>query len=77
MSMYDSPQVSQLRPNLLEFMDEFIYPHERTHQEQLRDAADRWQPLPIMEELKLKALAAGALESVSSNERVWRRPDES
>ena len=59
MSFDDSPQVSQLRRNLLEFMDEFIYPHERTYQEQLRDAADRWQPLPIMEELKLKARQRG------------------
>ena len=57
MSFDDSPQVSQLRRNLLEFMDEFIYPHEGTYQEQLCDAADRWQPLPIMEELKLKARA--------------------
>ena len=59
MSFDDSPQVSQLRRNLLEFMDELIYPHERTYQEQLRNAADRWQPLPIMEELKLKARQRG------------------
>ena len=59
MSFDDSPRVSQLRRLLLDFMDEFIYPHERTYQEQLRSAADRWQTLPIMEELKLKARQRG------------------
>ncbi len=59
MSHDDSPQVSQLRRLLLEFMDEFIYPHEGTYQEQLRSAADRWQPPPIMESLKLKARQRG------------------
>ena len=31
------PKVQQLRQRLLEFMDEFVYPHEMTFQEQLSE----------------------------------------
>ena len=55
MSFDYSPKVQQLRQRLLEFMDEFVYPHEGTFQEQLRSAATRWQPPPIIEELKQQA----------------------
>ena len=50
-----SRKVQQLRQRLLEFMDEFVYPHESTFQEQLRNAATRWSSPPIIEELKQKA----------------------
>jgi acyl-CoA dehydrogenase len=50
-----SPKVQDLRQRLLEFMDEFIYPHERSYQEQLRNAPTRWNVPPIIEELKQKA----------------------
>ncbi len=39
-------------------MDEHIYPNEQVFQEQIADG-DRWQPAPIIEELKPKARAAG------------------
>ena len=39
-------------------MDEHIYPNEKRFDEQLQ-AGDRWQPPPLMEELKAKAKAAG------------------
>ncbi len=39
------------------FMDEHIYPNERLYYEQI--AQDRWRPVPIIEELKPKARAAG------------------
>jgi acyl-CoA dehydrogenase len=38
-------------------MDEFIYPNERVHRDQVR--ADRWQPPRIVEELKARAREAG------------------
>jgi len=41
------------------FMDEHIYPREREYEEQLRAAADRFSYLPIMDELKNAAKAAG------------------
>ena len=55
MSFDYPPKVQQLRQRLLEFMNEFVYPNESTFQEQLRGAATRWQPPPIIEELKQQA----------------------
>ena len=39
-------------------MDEHVYPNEATFHRQVADG-DRWQPTPIVEELKAKARAAG------------------
>lgn len=39
-------------------MDEHVYPHEPTYQAQ-GQSGDRWQPRPIVEELKARAQAAG------------------
>jgi acyl-CoA dehydrogenase len=55
MSFDYSPKVQQLRQRLLDFMAEHVYPHESTFQQQLRNAATRWSPPPIIEELKQKA----------------------
>lgn len=44
---------------LEQFMAEHVYPHEHTHAQQLSVASNRFAPLPIVEELKLKAQAAG------------------
>ena len=52
-----SPKVEDLRQRLGAFMDEFIYPNERVFYEQVEQ--NRWQPAPIIEELKPKAQAAG------------------
>jgi len=42
------------------FMDQHIYPNERTYHEQLAGFGEnRWQVLPIIEELKVKAKEAG------------------
>ena len=38
-------------------MAEHIYPNERTYEQQIAEG-DRWQPVPIIEELKQKAQAA-------------------
>jgi acyl-CoA dehydrogenase len=39
-------------------MEEHIYPHEKTYDAQ-GNSGDRWQPRPIIEELKVRAKAAG------------------
>jgi len=39
-------------------MDEHIYPNEKRFHQQIREG-DRWQPVPLIEELKPKARAAG------------------
>jgi acyl-CoA dehydrogenase len=50
-------KVQALQRKLSTFMDEHIYAHEATYQEQIRE--DRWRPPPIVEELKSKAREAG------------------
>ncbi len=54
-----SEKVRSLRTRLEAFMDELVYPNERTHREQLETAGDRWTVPPIMEELKWEAREAG------------------
>ena len=58
MFQYSSTSL-ELQERLLEFMDAHIYPNEHTHAQQLRDATIRFSPLPIVEELKLKAREKG------------------
>ena len=41
------------------FMDEHIYPNEEAYAHQLKTAENRFAPLPLMDELKLKAKEAG------------------
>lgn len=53
-----SAHVRALRERLVAFVDEHIYPNEKTFHDQL-GAGARWQIPPVMEELKAKAKAAG------------------
>jgi len=53
-----SDKVKGLQEKLTRFMDEHIYPNERAYDDGI--APDqRWQPRPIVEQLKPKAKAAG------------------
>src|SRR5262249_10841102 len=52
-----SDKVRQLQNKVQAFMDEHVYPNEKTYSEQLE--GNRWGQPPIMEELKGKARAAG------------------
>src|SRR5450830_897248 len=57
-----SPKVQQLQARLNAFMDEHIYPNEAAFHAEIdanRAAGNAWVPTKIMEELKLKARAAG------------------
>ena len=54
-----SPKVEDLRAKVGRFMDDHVYPNERTFEDQLASGPDRWQIPPILEELKDKAKAAG------------------
>ncbi|OLL28703.1 acyl-CoA dehydrogenase [Burkholderia sp. SRS-W-2-2016] len=57
-----SEKVRSLQKRLTAFMDEYVYPAEAVFEAQMdaaRDAGNRWQPAPIIEELKEKAKAAG------------------
>ena len=53
-----TPKVKELQKRLTAFMDEHIYPHEPRYQEHI-NGPDRWKPVPVIEELKPVARAAG------------------
>jgi acyl-CoA dehydrogenase len=53
-----SKKVQALQKRVSDFMDEHIYPNEKTYYEQIREG-DRWQPIGIIEQLKPIARAAG------------------
>jgi acyl-CoA dehydrogenase len=53
-----SPKVKDLQKRLAAFMEEHIYPSEAKYK-QHSEGADRWRPVPIIEELKPEARAAG------------------
>ena len=53
-----SPQVKELQQRVGAFMEEHVYPAEARY-EQHCAGPDKWQPVPVIEELKPKARAAG------------------
>ena len=57
-----SPRTQQLREAVSAFMDEHVFPNEGRYWAELganTQAGKRWTPLPVIEELKDKAKAAG------------------
>jgi acyl-CoA dehydrogenase len=57
-----SPKTQALRERVMAFMDEHVFPNEhRYHHEQAANTAagTRWKPLPLIEDLKPMARAAG------------------
>jgi acyl-CoA dehydrogenase len=58
MPLQTSERATALARQLTAFMESHIYPNETTFRQQIADG-DRWQPVPIIEELKPKARAAG------------------
>ncbi|MGA2136510.1 MAG: acyl-CoA dehydrogenase family protein [Bryobacteraceae bacterium] len=58
MQFAHSPKVQELQRQLTAFMDEHIYPNEHRYYRQIAEG-DRWQPVPVIEDLKPHAHAAG------------------
>jgi acyl-CoA dehydrogenase len=54
-----SERTRELRERLEAFMDEFVYPNEKTFHEQVETGEDRWSTPPIMKDLKEKARSEG------------------
>ena len=52
-------KVETLRRRVQDFMDRHVYPNEAVHRDQQAAMADRWQPVPIIEELKPQAREPG------------------
>ena len=53
-----SPRTQDLQKRLKAFMEEHIYPNERRYHEHCT-GPNRWQPVPVIEELKPIAKEAG------------------
>jgi acyl-CoA dehydrogenase len=58
MDFAHSEKVQTLRKRLTAFMDEHVYPNEATYEQQV-DEGDRWQPVQIIEDLKVEAREQG------------------
>jgi len=58
MLLEPTPRVTELREKLLAFMDEYIYPNEKLHEEQAT-GENKWDEAPILTELKKKAREQG------------------
>ena len=58
MILEPTPRVAELREKLLDFMESHIYPNEEKFEAQIADG-DRWDPPPIIEELKAEARKRG------------------
>jgi acyl-CoA dehydrogenase len=52
-------RTEELRSQLLDFMDEHVYPAEAPFEEQLAERTDPWSSVPIVEELKAAARQGG------------------
>jgi len=59
MQFEHSEKAAALQSRLRSFMEEHVHPNEAAYEAQLAHAADRWQPLPLIEALKRKAREAG------------------
>ncbi|MEM1141950.1 MAG: acyl-CoA dehydrogenase family protein [Pseudomonadota bacterium] len=59
MNLQPSQKSKDYRKQLIDFMQAHVYPKEHTYSAQLQAADDRFASLPLMEELKKKAMAAG------------------
>jgi acyl-CoA dehydrogenase len=53
-----APRAREIYESLRVFTDEHVYPNEELFREQI-NAGERWQPVPLMEELKARAKSAG------------------
>jgi len=58
MDFAHSEKVQTLRKRLAAFMDEHVHPNEATYERQVAEG-DRWQPVQIIEDLKVEARAQG------------------
>ncbi len=53
-----TPRAQEYKDNLLDFMNRHVYPNEAVFEEQL-NTGDRWDPPPVLEDLKAEAKKRG------------------
>src|ERR1051325_106753 len=58
MGFHVTERAREIYQRLRAFMDAHVYPHERLFHEQINEG-DRWQPAPVLEELKARAKQEG------------------
>jgi acyl-CoA dehydrogenase len=66
-----SPKAQELREKLLAFMDEHVYPAERTYHEQMEAAGDPHAHPPVIEDLKREARARGLWNLFLPHKTEW------
>ncbi len=59
MDFQESERCAEFKERLTAFMDERVYPAEKTYERQLHESGDAHSQPPIMEELKVRAREAG------------------
>ena len=64
-----TPRATELRDRLDAFMREHVYPNEERYRIEL-ESGDRWQPVPVVEELKARARSAGLWNLFLPDERL-------
>lgn len=69
MDFEHSDRSRELQEELLAFMDSHVYPAEATYAEQLREADDPHDPMPIVEDLKKEARSRGLWNLFMPDER--------
>ncbi|MFC4024086.1 acyl-CoA dehydrogenase family protein [Oceanobacillus longus] len=65
-------RVEKMREEILEFMDEHVYPAEKVVEDYLDSAENRWTIPPIMEELKEKAKSKGLWNLFYADEKYGK-----
>lgn len=53
-----SPRANELLEQVRAFMEDNVYPNEQRYHDEI-DSGDRWEAVPVLEEIKLKAKEAG------------------
>ena len=65
-------KAKEVRDRVAAFMTAHVYPNEEEMLAQI-DEGDRWQPIPLLDELKAKARAEGLWNLFPARERLGRR----
>jgi acyl-CoA dehydrogenase len=66
-----SPQATDLRERLVDFMESHVYPAEATYEEQIHESGDAHFHPPVMEELKEEARRRGLWNLFLPHETEW------
>jgi hypothetical protein len=60
-----SPKAKETTDRLNNFMDKYVYPNNETYHSQIENfGADRWQVVPVIEDLKKEAKKRRPLEFI-------------